>query len=230
MGMRSMPSVDVIIPVFNEETTVRPLVERLRRACPDASIVFVDNASTDRTLEILDSLAGVRVVRHDRNLGYGRSLRDGIEASGGDVVLMIDADLEYHPEDVPAIVAALAAAPAVYGSRLLEGAEGLRTMPWTRRTGNRVVTLLFNLLFGQRLTDLYTGIRGVRRDALDWSSLGCDGFELVLEIAARLARGGATIAEVPVRYTPRTAGVSKMNHVRELLRFAIRLLRLRLQP
>jgi glycosyltransferase involved in cell wall biosynthesis len=220
-------SVDVIIPVFNEEATVGPLVERLRRVCPGASFVFVDNGSTDRTLEILDSIAGVRIVRHERNLGYGRSLRDGIEASGGDLVVMIDADLEYHPEDVPAIAAALASAPAVYGSRLLEGAEGLRTMPWTRRLGNRLVTRLFNLLFGQRLTDLYTGIRGVRRDALAWQSLRSDGFEFVLEVAARLALNGAGIAEVPVRYTPRTAGVSKMHHVRELLRFGIHLVKFR---
>jgi glycosyltransferase involved in cell wall biosynthesis len=225
---RRVPTVDVIIPVFNEEATVGPLVERLRRACPGASLVFVDNGSTDRTLEILGALADVRVLRHQSNLGYGRSLRDGIEESDGDVIIMIDADLEYHPEDVPALVAALETAPAVYGSRLLEGAEGLRTMPPTRRIGNRVVTGLFNLLFGERLTDLYTGIRGVRRDALPWRDLRSDGFELVLEIAARLAESGAVIVEVPVRYTPRTAGVSKMKHVREFLRFALHLVEFRI--
>jgi glycosyltransferase involved in cell wall biosynthesis len=222
-----MPSVDVVIPVFNEEATVGPLVERLRRACPEAALVFVDNGSTDRTLDILTPLPGVRLVRHERNLGYGRSLRDGVDASNGDLIVMIDADLEYHPEDVTAIVAALADSPAVYGSRLLEGAEGRRTMPLTRRLGNRLVTRLFDLLFAQRLTDLYTGIRGVRRDALPWQTLRCDGFEFVLEVAARLALGGARIAEVPVRYTPRTAGVSKMRHLRELVRFVAYLVRFR---
>ena len=141
---------------------------------------------------------------------------------------MIDADLEYHPEDVPVLVAALGMAPAVYGSRLLEGAEGLRTMPSTRRIGNRVVTGLFNLLFDERLTDLYTGIRGVRRDALAWHLLRSDGFEFVLEVAARLKANREPIVEVPIRYTPRTVGVSKMQHVPEFLRFVFHLLRLRL--
>jgi len=220
--------VDVVIPVYNEREPLPELRRRLDAAVADATLVFVDNGSTDGTVELIESWraedARIRLVRHAANLGYGRSLLDGFAASDGSYVVMIDADLEYWPEDVPAVVAALERAPAVYGSRFL--AAGTIEMPLLRRVGNRLVTTLFNLLFRQRLTDLYTGIRGVRREAIP-AELSCDGFELVLELAARLAQRGATIAEVPAGYTPRSTGHSKMRHVPELLRFARRVLALR---
>jgi glycosyltransferase involved in cell wall biosynthesis len=194
-------------------------------------LVFVDNGSTDGTLALVEGWCAtdphIRLVKHARNLGYGRSLLDGFAASDGTHVVMIDADLEYWPEDVPAIVRALDGAPAVYGSRFLVPTHDAATMPVFRRVGNRLVTTLFNVLFAQRLTDLYTGIRGVRRDAIP-AGLACDGFELVLELAARLAQAGARIAEVPAGYTPRSTGQSKMRHIPELLRFARRVVALRL--
>jgi len=223
-------SVDIVVPAFNEAGTVAELHQRLRAAYPTARVVFVDNGSTDGTLGILEKLDGVRLVRHSTNLGYGRSILVGMAASDGDLIVMIDADLEYAPEDVPAIVEALGHSPAVYGSRFLGRSMREPVMPLARLVGNRVVTGLFNVLFGQRLTDLYTGIRGVARQALPAEGLTSPGFEMVLELAARLARSGARIAEVPVRYTPRTLGRSKMNHVPEFLKFARRLVELKLAP
>jgi hypothetical protein len=102
-------------------------------------------------------------------------------------------------------------------------------MPAARALGNRLVTTLFNVLFRQRLTDLYTGIRGVRRAALP-RGLGSMGFELVLEMSARLAQAGVRIAEVPVRYSPRTRGRSKMRHVHEFVKFAYLLIAFRVAP
>jgi glycosyltransferase involved in cell wall biosynthesis len=223
-----MASVDVIIPVFNEAAMVAELHTRLCKACPDATIVFVDNASTDGTLAAIERLSDVKLVRHTQNLGYGRSLRDGIAASSGELIVMIDADLEYYPEDIPALVGALSTAPAVYGSRFLGGPHSEPVMPLTRRFGNALVSAVFNTLFHQRLTDLYTGIRAVRRNALPESGLQADGFEFVLELAARLADAGVQIEEVPVRYEARTRGLSKMRHVREFLRFVRRLVVLKL--
>jgi glycosyltransferase involved in cell wall biosynthesis len=219
-------TTDVVVPIYNEEWAIDELLAHLRRACPQARLIFVDNGSSDGTAQRLARESGVTLVRHERNLGYGRSLLDGIRAGTGDRIAMIDADLEYHPEDLPALLAALDTAPAVYGSRLLE-ARGRELMPALRAAGNTLVTALFNLLFRQRLTDLYTGIRAVRRSALPAVELRQPGFEFVLELAARLARAGTTIAEVPVGYTPRSTGVSKMRHVPEFLKFALHLLRLR---
>jgi dolichol-phosphate mannosyltransferase len=218
--------LDVVVPVYNEEAAVEELVARLRAACPGARLIVVDNASTDRTAALLAAMPDVQLVRHAENLGYGRSLADGIAAGTGTRIVMIDGDLEYLPEDVPALDRALASAPVVYGSRFLRPVAGGSTV-WS--LGNRLVTLSFNLLFRQHLTDLYTGIRGVRRAALPAGGLHSPGFEFVLELAAALARAGARIAEVPVGYAERRGGRSKMRHVRELAKFAVRLVALRLR-
>ncbi|HMJ16277.1 MAG TPA: glycosyltransferase family 2 protein [Polyangiaceae bacterium] len=225
---RLKPSIDVIVPVYNEVACVAELYARLRQSCPNAQLIFVDNASTDGTCELLASLDDVTLVRHSENLGYGRSLRDGVRAGNGDRVVMIDADLEYHPEDIPALIAALAHADAVYGSRFSEAGVKPTQMALSRRAGNALVSSAFGVLFGQPLTDLYTGLRAVRRDALHAVPLHCDGFEFVLELAARLAQAECTLAEVPVHYTAREHGVSKMRHARELFKFARYLLQLKL--
>jgi len=226
-----MPSsIDVVIPAYNEAATLGPLLDRLRLAVPSARLIVVDNASTDSTPELAASHPGTTLLRHETNLGYGRSLADGIAAGTGERIVMIDADLEYAPEDVPVLLAALDAAPAVFGSRFLDPSrrEAGRSIVW--RMGNRMVTTSFNVLFDQRLTDLYTGIRGVRRSALDGMCIESPGFEFVLELAARLARRGLRIAEVPCSYAPRTTGTSQMRHLPELLRFVRRLVALRFEP
>ncbi len=218
-------TIDIVVPVYNEEAVVTELVERLGRACPDAKLFFVDNASTDRTVEILERLEAGTLICHGSNLGYGQSLRDGIAAGKGEFIVMIDADLEYHPEDIPALVEALERHRAVYGSRWRKTPAPL--VPWLRRLGNRLVSGLFNRLFRQEVSDLYTGIRAVRRSALP-PRLNRAGFEYVLELAAALARSGVPIGEVPVGYTPRTQGQSKMRHVPEFLKFAWCLVRFRM--
>jgi len=218
-------SVDIVIPVLNEVATVDALIDRLHAACPFGTPIFVDNGSTDGTLDRL-AQRSVRVVRHERNLGYGQSILDGVAAGTGSAVVMIDADLEYHPEDVPALLAALDRVHVVYGSRFLDRALQSASMPWARTIGNRLVSAAFSTLFGQRLSDVYTGIRAVRRDALARLELRTAGFDFVVELAAQAARAGLVIGEVPVRYTPRQLGTSKMHHLPELGRFASRTLRL----
>ncbi len=163
---RSFGGVDVVVPVFNEAETIPALLERLRSSCPGAALIFVDNGSTDATCDLLEAAPDVTLVRHATNLGYGRSLRDGIAAGGRERVVQIDADLEYRPEDIPAVVTALDDFEAVYGSRFQGRRLPLAGMSATRRFGNRVVTRLFDALFGQDLSDLYTGLRGFRRAAL----------------------------------------------------------------
>lgn len=227
--MEHAPGLDIVVPVYNEEENVEELIARLRRSCPGACLFVVDNASTDRTAALLERMPDVTLIRHERNLGYGRSLADGIVAGSGERIVMIDGDLEYLPEDVPAVDRALGSAHAVYGSRFLGpgAAVGVRSRFWT--LGNWLVTHSFNVLFRQHLTDLYTGIRGVRRTALAAAALRSPGFEAVLEMAVAMVHSGFRIAEVPVGYAPRQRGQSKMRHVREFCKFGYHLLRLRLR-
>ena len=211
--------VDVVVPVFNEAETVETLLDRLRALPCHTHFIFVDNGSTERTLEILRAQDDVELIEHGTNLGYGASLKHGIERAASDFVVIIDADLEFPPEEIPTVVAALQAHQVVYGSRFLGRTSRNLVMPRFRRFGNRLISVVFNILYGQQITDLYTGFKGLRRSVLDGMKLQRDGFEHVLELSARLSRKGIQIAEVPIRYQLRSTGQSKMRHLSETLKF-----------
>ncbi|MEP6960616.1 MAG: glycosyltransferase family 2 protein [Acidobacteriota bacterium] len=205
--------VDIVVPILNEASCVRELIQRLRSACPGARLIFVDNGSTDGTLDQLQA-SGVDVIRHSTNEGYGKSLRDGIDAGTRPNILTIDADLEYPPECAPQLLSALETSGVVYGSRFLDGNPD---MTMVRRSGNRWLTSLFNAVCSQQLTDLYTGVKAFRRDAVADGPFEEAGFAFVVEFAVRAARAGR-IADVAVAYHPRVKGRSKMRHVAEGIR------------
>ncbi len=216
---QALARTDIIIPIYNERETVAELLRRLRASCPGAHLIFVDNASTDGTRELLEAELGIRLVCHERNLGYGTSLVDGIRAGDREFVIMIDADLEYRPEDAPAVAEALERFDAVYGSRFLGRAVDDPEMAWRRSRGNWTVTRLFNLVYGRRLTDVYTGLRGYRRAVLDPDAYRRPGFDFILELSALVALRGARFGEVPVEYHLRSTGASEMKHLREFVKF-----------
>ncbi|MBI4514997.1 MAG: glycosyltransferase family 2 protein [Deltaproteobacteria bacterium] len=209
--------LDIIVPVFNEEACVEEFYARIAGLGLAEALIFVDNASTDRTVELLGRCPGIRLIRHARNEGYGASIRDGIAASNADRLIIIDADLEYPPEAIPDLLAALERHAVVYTSRFL--GERPPDMPRFRRAGNRVISGVFNWLFHQRTSDFYTGMKGLRREALAGLALTQNGFEHVIELGVQLAHSGYTIAELPVTYTPRARGVSKMRHIPETLKY-----------
>ncbi len=216
------PQADIIIPVFNERDSLPLLMERLR-ALPDFTsyrLLFVDNASTDGSVEYLAALPDVTLIRHASNRGYGASLRSGMEAAITDRFVIIDADCEYPPECIPALLDGLDDHNVVYSSRL-RGKKtpqdaGMLPLKWW---GNRIISSAYNLLFGQEMTDLYTGCKAMRRHCLRNITLHRNGFEQVLELAAKLAVRGYHIAEVPVDFSPRAGGQSKMSHASETVKY-----------
>lgn len=214
--------LDIVVPVLNEAAVVDAFCDRVEALGLGAALLFVDNGSTDGTLERLER-RGVRLIRHATNLGYGASIRDGIAGSDAERIVIIDADLEYPPESIPQLLEALEHSPAVYGSRFLD--RGAPAMPWLRRIGNRCVTGLYNLLFRQRATDLYTGMKALRRGAFSLASLERTGFEHVVELAVLIAHSGSRIRDVPIAYAPRERGASKMRHLPETLKFLYLVLR-----
>jgi glycosyltransferase involved in cell wall biosynthesis len=209
--------VAVVVPVLDERESIPEFYRRVSRLGYASSLVFVDNASRDGTAELVAGLEGVRLIRHERNLGYGASIRDGLAANRADRVVVIDADLEYPPEAIPDLLRALEQYPVVYGSRFL-GSDP-PDMPLARRWGNRLVSGLFNLLFDQSTTDFYTGVKALRREVIEQLALSRDGFEHVVELGAQLSRAGHRIHEIPVVYTPRARGRSKMRHLPEILKY-----------
>lgn len=208
--------MDVVVPVLNEREMLPRFLERVRALALPINLIFVDNGSTDGTLEYLKAQPDLRLIEHGRNLGYGRSLADGLLASTSAQVIILDADCEYPPEAIPDLLAALKPSAMVYASRFLN-AKHVDMAPF-RYWGNRGLTGFFNLLYGQHLTDLYTGMKALRRTAFEGITFTRNGFEHVMELSAKVARRGVKIGEVPVAYAPRQTGRSKMRHIPEFLK------------
>jgi glycosyltransferase involved in cell wall biosynthesis len=205
-----MKLLSVVIPAYNEERFVGMLIERIEAV--DLSplgyameLIVVDDASKDRTAEIAASLPGVRLLRQDRNGGKGRAVRAGIAAATGDLLIIQDAELEYDPQDyIPMLRALLdGKADIIYGSRYL-GRGRHDNQSLTAYLGGRSLSAVAWLLTGTYLTDTVTAFKLFRREELASLPLETTGFELDHEITARMLARGKTIAEVPIRYYPRS--------------------------
>ena len=203
--------LSVIIPVYNERGTLEKVLRRVARAPMEKEVIVVDDGSDDGTRKILESLLEnadpsdrLRIFFHDRNRGKGAAVRTGIEQAAGDWILIQDADLEYDPQDYPALLAPLldGRADVVYGSRFLDGAHGTRYLQ--HYLANRFLTFVSNLMTGLNLSDMETGYKVFRRQVLDGIRLLSNGFEFEPEITAKVARRGYRIYEVPISYNSRS--------------------------
>lgn len=210
--------VDVVIPVFNEENGLPEFIERLLALPLNIHPIFVDNASTDNSLQLIRQVPGATIVKHKKNEGYGASLRDGILASTAEKILIIDADCEYPPEALPDIAGQLDHHLVVYASRFLDKNRSA-SMPCLKMAGNKMISGLFNLLFHQQTTDLYTGSKGFQRSVIIDLPMQRNGFEHVLEVAARLARKNIKIREIHIEFRPRQTGNAKMRHLPETIKY-----------
>jgi glycosyltransferase involved in cell wall biosynthesis len=207
--------LSVVIPVFNERATLAEVMRRVRAVRVPKEIIVVDDGSTDGTRQLLaafEGQAGVRVAYHDRNRGKGAALRTGFALARGDVVLVQDADLEYDPADYPDLLRPIAegCADVVYGSRFL--GRGIRRGPgFWHGLANRLLTALSNALTGLGLTDMETGHKAFRREALASvaGSLREQRFGVEPELTCKLARGGWRFREVAVTYAARTRAEGK---------------------
>ena len=202
--------LSVIIPVYNEEQTIDDVLDRVAAVdlgAIEKEIVIANDGSTDDTRRILDARqwpAGLPVHVHHSpiNLGKGAAVRLGLAFATGDVLLVQDAYLELDPNEYGLLLQPLldGRADVVYGSRFLRRTG---SVPMGTRTANRFLTLLTNILFGARLTDMETAYKVMRRAALDGIRLRAVGFDIEPELTARLLLAGRRIVEVPISYTPR---------------------------
>ena len=197
----------VIIPVYNEESTVLDVIDRVRSCgVPDLDIIVVNDCSTDGTRERLESLPeceDLRVFHHERNRGKGAAIRTAQDAIRGEVVVIQDADLEYSPEEFPRMLRPIEQgwAEVVYGSRY-SGSEILVDSFW-HYFGNRLLTLFSNMLSNLHLTDMETCYKMIRADVFRDLHLECARFGIEPEITAKVARLHCRIYEVPIAYRAR---------------------------
>jgi glycosyltransferase involved in cell wall biosynthesis len=205
--------LSVIIPAYNERGTIEAVVRRVQAVNLgpiEKEIIVVDDGSRDGTTEILKELSGIRHIPHERNAGKGAALTTGFQAATGDIVLIQDADLEYNPDDYPTVIRPIleGSSDVVMGSRFILYKPkffGKRRSPYlSHYVGNVLITSITNLLYGQRFTDYEGCYKAFRRSLVAATPVKTNGFEFDNELICKLIRKGARIAEVPIRYTPRT--------------------------
>ncbi len=200
--------LSVVIPIYNEVATLDQLIAAVQASPVDKEIVLVDDGSTDGSRERLrayEALEGFRVLYHEQNQGKGASVRDGIRACSGDLVIIQDADLEYDPLEFPLLMQPVldGKADVVYGSRFT-GSGPHRVLYFWHYVGNRALTLLSNACTNLNLTDMETCYKLFRREVIQGIEIQETRFGLEPEITAKVARGDWRIYEVGISYAGRT--------------------------
>ena len=200
------PLLSVVMPVFNEITTIDEIVERVISVPMRIQLIVVDDCSTDGTRDRLTRLQrehGFTLLLQERNQGKGAALRRGFTAVTGDIVVIQDADLEYSPEELPMLAELIVEgrADVVYGSRFL-GRH--RVFLFTHYLGNRLLTLLTNVLYNTMLTDMETCYKVMRREVLASMTLESDGFGIEPEMTAKIFKRGYRVYEIPITYDGRS--------------------------
>lgn len=210
--------LSIIIPVFNEERTIEQVLRKItevKLAGIEKEIIVVNDASTDATLSIISKFFNqqnrnnVRIFTHEKNQGKGSAVRTGIKEATGKYILIQDADLEYAPTDIVYLIEPIRkrSSLVVYGTRL-------RRLPNLRRDektvrflfhyiGNRLLSLLTSILYGQWITDMETGYKLFPRRALKNLTLHSKSFDFEPEITAKLLKAGFRVLEIPISTNPR---------------------------
>jgi glycosyltransferase involved in cell wall biosynthesis len=204
-GVLHDPLVSVVMPAFNEAATIEEIVRRVLAVPLRIQLIVVDDGSTDGTRDVLQRLRdslGFTLVLQPRNSGKGAALRRGFEEVRGDLVVIQDADLEYSPEEFPMLIALICEgrADVVYGSRFL-GRH--RVFLFSHYLGNRLLTLVTNVLYNTMLSDMETCYKVMRTDVLRSMRLRSRGFGIEPELTAKIFKRGYRVYEVPITYDGR---------------------------
>jgi glycosyltransferase involved in cell wall biosynthesis len=204
-GVLVDPLLSVVMPVYNERETVEEIIRRVLAVQVRTQLIVVDDGSNDGTREILAGLQrelGFELVLQARNQGKGAALRRGFQEIRGELVVIQDADLEYSPEEYPQLIELICQgrADVVYGSRFL-GRH--RVFMFSHYLGNRVVTLLTNILYNTMLTDMETCYKVMRTEIVRGMSLQSNGFGIEPEMTAKIFKGRHRVYEIPITYDGR---------------------------
>jgi glycosyltransferase involved in cell wall biosynthesis len=204
MSTLTDPLLSVVMPVYNERTTIDEIVRRVLAVPLRIELIVVDDGSRDGTSEILDGLQKELkfTLLRQPNAGKGAALRRGFGAVTGDVVVIQDADLEYSPEEFPQLIDLICQGKAdvVYGSRFL-GRH--RAFMFAHYVGNKFVTFATNVLYNTMLTDMETCYKAMRVDVLRSMTLKSSGFGIEPELTAKIFKRGYRVYEVPITYAGR---------------------------
>ncbi|MBU1124809.1 MAG: glycosyltransferase family 2 protein [Candidatus Omnitrophica bacterium] len=210
-----MALLTVIVPVFNEAKTISQIIEKIQAVPLEKEIFVIDDGSTDETAQVLRLIRydNLTVIHHPTNRDKGAAVLTGLSHAKGTWVIIQDADLEYNPDDYVRLIEAgdKGNADLVLGSRFTKGYQGA-CIP---RLGNRLVTMLFNISFGVRLNDLLTCYKLIHRSTLPILQLQSKGFDIDIEVVAKMLRHKLRLSEVSVSYNPRSYAEGKKMRVKD---------------
>jgi glycosyltransferase involved in cell wall biosynthesis len=205
--------LSVIIPAYNEEATLGVIVSRVVDVPCEKQIIIVDDCSRDKTAQVIEDLKKrhgsiIQSFRHETNLGKGAGIRTGLAAVQGDIIIIQDADLEYHPEDYPTALRLIEQgwADAVFGSRFL-GPH--RVFFYWHYLANKFLTFLVNVTSDAILTDMETGFKMFRTDVFKSLSIRSFKFDFEVEVTIKLFRRKHRVYEIPITYTGRSYAEGK---------------------
>jgi glycosyltransferase involved in cell wall biosynthesis len=203
-------SLSVVVPAYNEESTIRIVAEKLLQVPHLHEVIIVDDCSTDRTHEIVQSLAAenpliIKVIRHQKNGGKTEALKTGFAATTGTIVIVQDADLEYDPEEIEYVINPIlrGMADVVFGSRF-QVRRAARVLYFYHYVGNQMLTFLSDLLTNLNLTDVETGYKAFKGEIIRNMIITSRGFGFEIEATAKIAKLKCAIYEVPISYYGRT--------------------------
>jgi glycosyltransferase involved in cell wall biosynthesis len=204
-GVLTNPLLSVVMPVYNERETIEEIIGRVMRVPIRVELIVVDDCSKDGTRDMLVDLQkrhGFKLILQEKNAGKGSALRRGFQEVTGDVMVIQDADLEYSPEEYGDLITLIqeGRADVVYGSRFI-GRH--RVFLFTHYAGNRLLTLITNILYNTMLTDMETCYKMMRTDVLRSMTLDSNGFGIEPEITAKIFKRGYRVYEVPITYDGR---------------------------
>jgi glycosyltransferase involved in cell wall biosynthesis len=214
----SVACVSVLIPAYNEETTIESVLLRVLDQAVVKEIIVIDDGSTDKTVEnaqkVIDSR--IRIIRQGTNHGKTAAIARGVKAASGAVIIIQDADFEYDPSEIPLVVGPILEgyADVVYGSRFLVR-RAARVVYFYHYVANRFLTLCSNFLTNLNLTDIETGYKAFRAEVLKGMPFKSSGFGMEVEITASIAQLPLRIYEVPISYYGRTYDEGKKIGLRD---------------
>jgi glycosyltransferase involved in cell wall biosynthesis len=200
--------ISIVIPAYNEAQTIGKVIRRVAALDFDKEIIIVDDGSADETVAVVQAGIGehenVRLFQLPANQGKGAALREGFKRSGGDIIVVQDADLEYDPKDLSRLLTPIldGRADVVFGSRFLGGPH--RVLFFWHYVGNRLLTLLSNIFNNLNLTDMEVGYKLFRRHILNQIEFKSNRFGFEPEFTAKIAKLGLRIYEVPISYSGRS--------------------------
>jgi glycosyltransferase involved in cell wall biosynthesis len=205
--------VSFLVPAYNEAATIVELLDRVAALDLEQQIVVVDDGSTDGTGDLVERWGAARdnvVLVRQRNQGKGSAVRAAIPYADGEICVIQDADLEYDPADVPALIEPIerGSADVVYGSRL-SGGKPQRAYLFWHLIGNKFLSLLTNVLFNTTLSDMETGYKAFRTEVLRSLDLRQDDFGIEPEITAKICKLKLRVYELPIAYYGRTYAEGK---------------------